>query len=491
MAELKDILFGISLVSIEGDRNVSISGIAFDSRKVQESFLFIAIKGLTVDGHDFIEQAIRNGAAAIVCEKEPEKVHRGVTLIKTTNSAQALGIIAANFYDHPSKKLKLVGITGTNGKTTNATLLYELFTSMGYKTGLLSTVENKISGEVLESKYTTPDALHLNELLVKMVESGCSHAFMEVSSHALIQQRVSGVYFSGAIFTNISHDHLDYHKTFDEYIAAKKMLFDGLPEEAFALVNTDDKRGSIMVQNTKGSKYSFAIKSMADFRAKVLHNTLQGLELEIDGMNVWFKLIGDFNAYNLLGVYAAATLLGEEKQEVLQHLSLLKGARGRFEYVPNDSNILAIVDYAHTPDALDNVLSTIDDLRTKNEQVITVIGCGGDRDKEKRPKMASIANHYSDKVILTSDNPRTEDPEQILDDMMKGVPVSGQRNVIRITSRKEAIRTACSISNAHDIILVAGKGHETYQEINGVRHHFDDKEILHQILNNKNPKYNT
>lgn len=485
MAELKDILFGVSLISLDGDRNVAIEGIAFDSRKVKKGYLFVAIKGLTVDGHDFISQAIEKGAVAIVCEQMPDETPAGITFVKASNTAQSLGILAANFYDHPSKKLKLVGVTGTNGKTTTVTLLYELFSSMGYKSGLLSTVENKISGETLTSQYTTPDAIQLNELLVQMVEAGCSHAFMEVSSHALVQHRVSGIHFAGGVFTNISHDHLDYHKSFDEYIAAKKMLFDDLSEEAFSLVNADDKRGRVMVQNSRSTKLTFSLKSMADYRAKVLHNTLQGLELEIDGVNVWFKLIGDFNAYNILGVYATAVLLGEEQQEVLKHLSTLKAARGRFEYVPNELNVLAIVDYAHTPDALENVLSTIDDLRTKNEQLITVVGCGGDRDKDKRPKMAALAFQYSNKVILTSDNPRTEDPEAILDDMAKGIPVTGQRNVIRITSRKEAIRTACSMSREQDIILVAGKGHETYQEINGVRHHFDDKAILDEILNPK------
>jgi UDP-N-acetylmuramoyl-L-alanyl-D-glutamate--2,6-diaminopimelate ligase len=346
-------------------------------------------------------------------------------------------------------------------------------------------VENKISDKVLDTKYTTPDAIQLNELLIEMIEAGCSHAFMEVSSHALAQNRVAGVQFAGAVFTNISHDHLDYHGTFDAYIEAKKILFDGLTSEAFALVNIDDKRGRIMTQNTRGSVNTYSVKAIADFKARVIHNTLQGLELDIDGFNVWFKLIGSFNAYNILGVYGAAVLLGEDKQEVLQSLSKLSAARGRFEYVNNISKVLAIVDYAHTPDALDNVLKTIDDLRTKNEQLITVVGCGGDRDKDKRPKMASLAFHYSDKVILTSDNPRTEDPEKILDDMFAGIPKSGQRNVLRITDRKEAIRTACSMSGEEDIILVAGKGHETYQEINGVRHHFDDKEILNQILNDK------
>lgn len=484
MAKLADILFGVTLHQFVGDRDMEISGIAFDSRRVGKGFLFVAVPGLQVDGHDYISQAIEKGAVAVLCERFPEKTGE-VAFIQTDNSSRALGIAASNFYDHPSKKLKLVGVTGTNGKTTTATLLFELFESLGYKSGLISTVENKVSKKVLDTKYTTPDTIQLNELLIEMLEAGCSHVFMEVSSHALAQNRVAGVDFTGAVFTNISHDHLDYHGTFDSYIEAKKILFDGLSSDAFALVNVDDKRGRIMTQNTKGDINTFSVKAIADFNARLIHNTLQGLELAIDGFNVWFKLIGAFNAYNVLAVYGAAVLLGEEKQEVLQHLSKLSAARGRFEYVNNVAKVLAIVDYAHTPDALDNVLKTIDELRTKNEQLITVVGCGGDRDKDKRPKMAGIAFNYSDKVILTSDNPRTEDPEKILDDMFAGVPKSGQRNVMRITDRKEAIRTACSMSGEEDIILVAGKGHETYQEVNGVRHHFDDKEILNQILNDK------
>lgn len=483
MKTLKDILYGVSLTELHGDREREISSLAFDSRRVKKGGLFIAIKGLTVDGHDYIETAIDLGAVAILCESLPEKRKKSITYVQVDNSAAAMGIVAANFHDNPSRKLNLVGVTGTNGKTTTATLLFQLFQQLGYKVGLLSTVENKIDHKVLDAQFTTPDSLQLNELLAQMVSQGCTHCFMEVSSHALVQHRTSGLQFAGGIFTNISHDHLDYHETFEAYIKAKKMLFDKLPKEAFALVNADDKRGMVMLQNTKAEKNTYSLKSMADFRAKILHNTLQGLELDVDGISAWFKLIGDFNAYNLLAVYAAGVLLEEEKEEVLTALSQIDGARGRFEQVYNGNNILAIVDYAHTPDALDNVLRTIDKLRTRQEKVITVIGCGGNRDKTKRPEMARIAAEFSNKVILTSDNPRDEDPAVILEEMMKGVPKVAQKNTMIIQDRKEAIRTACNLAEKMDIILVAGKGHETYQEIKGVRNHFDDKEILNEMLN--------
>ncbi|WP_424963708.1 UDP-N-acetylmuramoyl-L-alanyl-D-glutamate--2,6-diaminopimelate ligase [Ekhidna sp.] len=483
MQTLKDILFGVSLKSITGNRDEKVAGVAFDSRKVEKDFLFVAVKGLTVDGHDYVEGALEKGAKVIVCEHTPKNIKEDITVVQTDNSAEALGIIASNFYGRPSEKLKLVGITGTNGKTTCATLLFELFQNLGYSVGLLSTVENKINHKILDTSFTTPDAVQLNQLLAEMVESGCTHAFMEVSSHALVQHRVSGIHFTGGVFTNITHDHLDYHKTFDEYIAAKKLLFDGLSSESFALVNVDDKRGMVMLQNTKAEKNRLGIRSMADFKVRIIHNTLQGLELNFDGVDVWFKLIGEFNAYNLLTAYAVAILLDEEKEEVLSGLSTTSGASGRFEKVENGSNVMAIVDYAHTPDALENVLSTIDDLRTKNEMLVTVVGCGGDRDKTKRPEMAGIAARFSDKVILTSDNPRTEDPQQILDDMKEGIPKSKERNVMIIADRKEAIRTACNLVSDQDIILVAGKGHETYQEINGVRNHFDDREVLKELLN--------
>lgn len=484
MAMLKDIVYGVSLTEIHGEREQDIAAIAFDSRQVKPGTLFCAIKGLTVDGHDFISTAIEAGATAVLCENLPSRLNEGITYIQVENTPAATGIVAANFYDNPSRKLKLVGVTGTNGKTTTATLLYQLFRNLGYKTGLLSTVENKIDDEVLPSQFTTPDSIQLNALLADMVKRGCTHCFMEVSSHALVQERTSGLHFQGGVFTNLSHDHLDYHETFDEYIKAKKILFDRLPKTAFALVNVDDKRGQVMLQNTKAEKNTYSLRAMADFKAKILHNTLQGLELDIDGINAWFKLIGDFNAYNLLAVYGAAVLLEEEKEEVLTALSQMDGARGRFEQVANPNQVLAIVDYAHTPDALDNVLKTIDKLRTHQEMLVTVVGCGGNRDKSKRPEMARIAAEFSNKVILTSDNPRDEDPKQILDDMMAGISKVDQRKTMIIEDRKEAIRTACNLAGPMDIILVAGKGHETYQEIKGVRNHFDDKEILKEMLDN-------
>ena len=483
MQTLKDILFGVTLLSFTGNRDEKMKGVAFDSRKVEEGFLFVAVKGLTVDGHDFIKNAIEKGTKVIICEQVPESLDQNITIVQTDNSAEALGIIASNFYGRPSEKIRLVGITGTNGKTTCVTLLFELFQNLGYPVGLLSTVENRINHKVLSAGFTTPDAVQLNALLAEMVESGCTHCFMEVSSHALVQHRVAGIHFTGGAFTNITHDHLDYHSTFDEYIAAKKLLFDGLSSESFALVNIDDKRGTVMMQNTKADKFRIGIRSMADFKVRIIHNTLQGLELNFDGVDVWFKLIGEFNAYNLLTAYAVAILLDEEKEDILSGLSTTSGADGRFEKVNNTSNVMAIVDHAHTADALENVLKTINDLRTRNEVLVTVVGCGGDRDKTKRPKMAEIAARFSDKIILTSDNPRTEDPKQILEDMKVGIPKSKERKVMVINDRKEAIRTACNLVRDQDIILVAGKGHETYQEINGTRHHFDDREVLGELLN--------
>ena len=483
MAVLKDILFGVSLQGIQGNRDVQITGISFDSRKVEKGHLFVAIKGLITDGHEYISSAISSGAVAVLCEVLPAELSPNVVYVQSENSAHALAICASNFYGRPSEKLKLVGITGTNGKTTVATLSYNLFRALGYNTGLLSTVENRINDEVMPSAYTTGDALQINQLLAEMVKQGCTHCFMEVSSHALVQNRTAGLKFAGGVFTNITHDHLDYHKTFDEYIKAKKLLFDGLPAKAFALVNQDDKRGAIMLQNTKATKYRFAVKSMGDYKARILHSSLQGMELDINGINVWFKLVGAFNAYNILSVYAIAVLLGEDSMNVLEVLSATEGARGRFEQVENKGGIVAIVDYAHTPDALENVLKTISELRTKNEQLITVVGCGGNRDKAKRPEMAKIAAEFSDKVILTSDNPRDEEPAQILREMMAGIPKSKERSAMVIEDRKEAIRVACNMLSAKDILLVAGKGHETYQEIKGVRQHFDDKEVLTEMLN--------
>ncbi|GAB1445316.1 UDP-N-acetylmuramoyl-L-alanyl-D-glutamate--2,6-diaminopimelate ligase [Flammeovirgaceae bacterium] len=482
MRELKDILYKANITSASGDMGISINGIAFDSRKVKEGFLFVAVKGTLSDGHDFIKSAVQKGAKAIVSEKLPETLSPHVTYVTVKDSAKALGTIAANFYDNPSSKLKLVGVTGTNGKTTVVTLLYKLFTSLGYSTGLLSTVENKVNNEVIQATHTTPDPIQINELLVKMLTAGCTHCFMEVSSHAVVQGRVEGLTFTGGVFTNISHDHLDYHRTFESYIRAKKGFFDELPSDAFALVNLDDKRGMVMLQNTKAAKRTYALKKMADFKAKVMTNSLEGLELEIENRNVWFKLIGDFNAYNLLSVYAAAVLLGEDSESVLMRLSALTGAAGRFELVLPGSKFTAIVDYSHTPDALKNVLETITQFRTGQEQVICIVGCGGDRDKMKRPLMAAIACKYSNKTIFTSDNPRSEDPMEIIKDMQKGVGVTDAKKTLVIVDREEAIKTACMMAKERDIILVAGKGHETYQEINGVKYPFDDKEVLERML---------
>lgn len=475
---LKDILYKTGIEELVGNTSIAIAKVCFDSREVVEESVFVAVTGTNVDGHQFIEKTIQQGAVAIVCEELPEKLHEGITYVKVKSSAAALGIIAANFYDNPSNELTLVGVTGTNGKTTTATLLHQLFIQLGYKAGLLSTVVNKIGKVEIPSTHTTPNAVELNKLLREMVNEGCSYCFMEVSSHAIHQHRVTGVEFAGGVFTNISHDHLDYHKTFDEYIKAKKMFFDMLPESAFALVNKDDKNGLVMVQNTKAKKYTFALKSMADFNARVLENGFSGMLLQIDNNEVWTKLIGGFNVYNLLCIYGVAVLLHQEKLNVLTTISQLESVAGRFQYIKSPTNISGIVDYAHTPDALQNVLRTISEIRTNNETVITVVGCGGDRDKTKRPLMAQIACEYSNKVILTSDNPRTENPEQIINDMKAGVEPQHYKKVLSITNREEAIKTACMLAESNDIILVAGKGHEKYQEINGEKFPFDDLEIL-------------
>lgn len=482
MAVLKDILYKVSLTSTFGNMDVEVAGICFDSRQVKPGFLFVAVKGTLSDGHEYIVKASTSGASIIVCEQLPASVDEKITYVTVKNSAQALGIIASNFYGNPSEKLKLTGITGTNGKTTVATLLYKLFNSLGHRSGLLSTVENRIVDQVIPSTHTTPDPIQLNQLLNRMVDAGCTHAFIEVSSHAVDQDRVAGLKFAGAIFTNITHDHLDYHKTFENYIKAKKKFFDELTSDAFALVNADDKRGMVMLQNTKATKLSFGLKKMVDFKGKIITNSIEGLELEIGGKSVWFKLIGDFNAYNLLAVYGAATSLGEESDEVLTHLSALKGAVGRFELVMPGAKITAIVDYAHTPDALKNVLDTIAQFRTGNESVITVVGCGGNRDKTKRPLMASIACRMSDKVVLTSDNPRDEDPMEIIKEMQTGVMPTEVRKTLVMADREEAIKTACMMAKENDIILVAGKGHETYQEIKGTKHPFDDREVVERMI---------
>ncbi|MBC7399322.1 MAG: UDP-N-acetylmuramoyl-L-alanyl-D-glutamate--2,6-diaminopimelate ligase [Mucilaginibacter sp.] len=483
MRNLSDILTGLPFTELQGAADVEISAIVFDSRQVVPGCLFVAVKGTQVDGHDYIEKAIKDGAVAIICEELPGHTVGEVDFIMVKNSAVALGIVASNFYDNPSNKLKLIGVTGTNGKTTIATLLYQLFRDLGYKCGLLSTVENQINGKLIPSTHTTPDQVELNRLLDEMVAQGCDYCFMEVSSHAVAQHRIEGLVFAGGIFSNLTHDHLDYHKTFDNYLKAKKAFFDGLSKNAFALTNNDDKNGSVMLQNTKAHKKTYALKSMADYKGKILENQFGGLLLLIDNDEVWFKMVGTFNAYNLLAVYAAAMLLDQDRSKVLTSLSKLHGAEGRFDYVISPNKVIGIVDYAHTPDAVQNVLSTIHNIRKGTEKVITVIGCGGDRDKTKRPVMAKVACQWSDKVILTSDNPRSEDPAQIIKDMEAGVTPTAQRNTVSITDRHEAIKTACMLAQPGDIILLAGKGHEKYQEIKGVKNHFDDKEeLLNQFV---------
>ena len=484
MKLLSEILYKVRLEEVIGSTHMAITSVVSDSRKVKKGCLFVATNGVSVNGHQFIHKAIEAGAIAIVCEEIPENKSDGISYVKVTDSTFSLGIIACNFYDNPSTKLKIVGVTGTNGKTTTVTLLFNLFKSLGYSVGLLSTVQNKINGTIIPATHTTPDALALNELLRTMVEQGCEFVFMEVSSHAVVQNRISGIVFAGGVFTNITHDHLDYHKTFDEYIKAKKGFFDMLPSDAFALVNKDDKNGLIMLQNTKAKRHTYALRTIADFKCRIIENHLAGLFLNIDNQEIWVKLIGTFNAYNVLAVYATSVLLKQDRTNVLTALSNLNSVEGRFQYVKSPNGVIGIVDYAHTPDALKNVLETIKDIRTGDEQVITLVGCGGDRDSAKRPVMAAIACEYSNKVILTSDNPRSEDPEVILDQMQKGVNPVDIKKTLRITDRKEAIRTACNLSSKGDIILIAGKGHEKYQEIKGVKHSFDDLEILKETIKN-------
>ena len=483
MALLQDILFRVKIRSVEGATAVDIKDLQIDSRKVSSGSAFIAIKGSSADGHQFIDTAVNNGANAIICETLPAEKKEGVTYVQVENSAAAAGYMAHNYYDQPSERVKLVGVTGTNGKTTIATLLYKLFTKLGYTCGLLSTVQNHIGNKVVAATHTTPDAISLNALLKEMVDAGCSHVFMETSSHAIHQYRITGLYFSGGLFSNITHDHLDYHKTFEEYIRVKKSFFDSLPSTSFAISNADDKRGTVMLQNTNAAKFYYSLKTLADFKGKILENGLTGLVMTINDQEVHFRLIGEFNAYNLLAVYGAAICLGEEKNEVLLHLSAMTGAEGRFEYyISNKERVIGIVDYAHTPDALINVLITIQKLRKGHEQVITVVGCGGDRDKTKRPVMAEAACEYSTKAIFTSDNPRSEDPLDILKDMETGLSSAARRKYISIADRREAIKTAVSLSRPEDIILVAGKGHEKYQDIKGVKHPFDDKQVLLEMV---------
>ncbi|HSH65081.1 MAG TPA: UDP-N-acetylmuramoyl-L-alanyl-D-glutamate--2,6-diaminopimelate ligase [Bacteroidia bacterium] len=482
MKLLKDILYKAGLIELIGSSNVAIMALSFDSRKIEKNSLFVAIRGTQSDGHQYITNTISKGAIAIVCEELPPNLNKDVTYIKVKDTSLALGIIAGNFYDNPSERIKLVGITGTNGKTTTVTLLFNLFKKLGYKAGLLSTVKNQINNDVLSASHTTPDAIQLNALLRQMVDKGCTHCFMEVSSHAVVQNRIAGIYFTGAVFTNITHDHLDYHKTFNEYIRAKKLFFDSLSSNAFALINKDDANGEVMLQNTKAIKKRYALRSLADFKCRIVENQFSGLLLNIDGNEVWSKLIGSFNAYNLLTVYATAILLKEDKINVLTTLSSLNAVEGRFQYIRTDDGVIGIVDYAHTPDALSNVLKTINDIRTGNEQVITVIGCGGDRDATKRPVMAKIACDLSNRVILTSDNPRSENAEEIIKEMQKGVDPVNNKKTLSITDRSEAIKTACSFAKAGDILLIAGKGHEKYQEIKGVKYPFDDMQVLQENL---------
>ena len=480
--KIKDILTNCNLLEIVGEKDVDVVDITFDSRKVNKGTLFFAVKGTQVDGHDYIEGAIEKGATVIVCEKLPRKKAENVTYVKVDNSAYVLGVGASNFFGNPSEQLKLVGVTGTNGKTTIATLLYRLFTEAGYNCGLLSTIENIINREVIPSTHTTPDPIELNTLLQQMVDAGCEYAFMEVSSHSVAQDRIAGLHFAGGIFTNLTHDHLDYHKTMANYRNAKKRFFDLLPQSAFALTNLDDKNGAFMLQNTRARKLSYALKHDADFKGVVMESHFDGMLLKVNGTEVYTQLVGGFNASNLLAIYGAATALGFDKDELLMEISKLRGANGRFDMVHSEKGIVGIVDYAHTPDALENVLVTINEVRCHKETLITVVGCGGNRDTTKRPEMAAVAVKLSDRVILTSDNPRNEDPDEIIRQMKAGVPEADQGKVLSITNRLEAIRTAVALAKRGDIILLAGKGHENYQEINGVKNHFDDKEVLSEAL---------
>jgi UDP-N-acetylmuramoyl-L-alanyl-D-glutamate--2,6-diaminopimelate ligase len=467
---------------VEGTPEIEVAGIQFDSRKIKKGDLFIAVSGTQVDGHEFISKAIELGAKCIVCERLPKEFKKGVTYVQVANTAKTLGHLASNFYDNPSSNLQLIGITGTNGKTTVASLLFQLFGELGYGVGLISTVKYMINEVEYPSTHTTPDALRINEMLAEMVDEGCEYCFMEVSSHAISQSRIEGLDFAGAAFTNITHDHLDYHKTFGQYINTKKELFDALPSNAFALTNKDDRNGSVMVQNCKGTRYTYSVNSLADFKGKIIEQDFNGMLLEIGGKEAWYTQSGKFNAYNLLTVYGIAFLLGIEEEEIITTLSKTQKVNGRFETIVSPQRIIGIIDYAHTPDALENVLKTINEIRTRNEKLITVFGCGGDRDKGKRPQMAKVACELSDKVMITSDNPRFEDAEEILQDIQAGVPAEHYKKVIKISDREEAIKAAISFANPGDIILIAGKGHETYQDIKGKKMAFDDKDILNKNL---------
>ncbi|MDR1848196.1 MAG: UDP-N-acetylmuramoyl-L-alanyl-D-glutamate--2,6-diaminopimelate ligase [Bacteroidales bacterium] len=475
MYNLDNILKKVKIETIIGSTNKQIVNICFDSRKVSKNYLFVAQKGTLVDGHIFIDKSIENGACVIVCEELPKNIQDNVTYIKVKSSDKALGIISSNFYNNPSSKLKLIGITGTNGKTTTVTLLHNLFTNFGIKTGLISTIVNKINNEEISAIHTTPDAIEINRLLSLMVEAQCQYVFMEVSSHAIIQQRIVGLKFFGGIFSNLTHDHLDYHKTFEAYRDAKKLFFDNLPSTAFCLVNIDDKNGLVMQQNTRATRYTYSLRQLADFYAKIIENTIDGLIMNFNNIEVCTRLIGKFNAYNLLAIYATASLCGIENEQIMLGISMLESVNGRFNIFTLKNGAKAIVDYAHTPDALQNVLSTLTEI-SRNAKIISVIGCGGNRDKTKRPQMSAIAQKFSNLIIITSDNPRYENPEDIIADMLKGF--NRLDNVLTILERASAIKTACTIATKGDIVLIAGKGHETYQEINGIKHHFDDKEEI-------------
>ena len=480
---LQELLYKVSVAKVVGTTNVEVTGIAFDSRKIKKDFLFVAVKGTQSDGHTYISQTINAGATVIILENMPADLEDNITYIQVEDSDIALGIIAANFYNNPSEKIKLVGITGTNGKTTIVSLLSQLFALLNVKVGMLSTIQNKIIDTIIPSTHTTPDALQINFLLNEMISQGCEYCFMEVSSHAISQGRISGLNFSGGVFTNITQDHLDYHNTFAEYRDVKKSFFDVLPKDAFALSNKDDRNGLKMLEGTKAEKCTYALKSSADYKCRVLENQFEGMLLNINKVDVWVKLIGEFNAYNMLSVYAVANRFGFEDYEVLTALSMLTAAEGRFQFLQSEEKITAIVDYAHTDDALKNVISTINNIRSNAEQLITVVGCGGDRDKTKRPLMAAVACNLSNQVILTADNPRSESPDAIIEDMLAGLDPVQKKKVLVITDRAQAIKTACRLANTNDIVLVAGKGHEKYQEINGEKFPFDDLEELKQSLN--------
>lgn len=481
--KLKELLHAIPVIQVEGSIDVEVTSLCFDSRKASQGALFVAVRGVHTDGHLFVSQVVEQGTEVLIVEELPAVLADGVTYVLVNDSSYVLGLVAANFYGNPSQDIKLVGVTGTNGKTTIATLLFNLFDHLGYHVGLLSTVENRIGDRIIPATHTTPDPISLNSLLREMVDNGCDYCFMEVSSHAVVQQRIAGLRFAGGIFTNITHDHLDFHKTFDNYIKAKKKFFDDLDNYAFALTNADDKNGAIMLQNTFAHRKTYGLQNAADFKARIVESHFDGMLLQIDGQQVWVKLVGGFNAYNILAVYGTAILLEQETVKVLTALSEITGAEGRFETIRSPKGVFGIVDYAHTPDAVENVLETIKGLKVAGQKIITVLGCGGDRDKTKRPEMAKVALKYSDKLIITSDNPRTEDPLEIIKDMEAGIISDKKKNCFSISDRREAIKAACHLASPGDIILVAGKGHEKYQEINGVRHHFDDKEELEKTFN--------